>query len=126
MIKKIIILITFAVLIFSCAPTINYTSFDAMVRESKNESEHIDVFTTPKSIPYKFIEIGLISVNYQGDVKNDSEIFNIAKSYARKMGADGIIYLNENNLTTTAFEGQSSTFQKNIVKFSAIVRLKEN
>ena len=126
MIRKTLTLLTFTIFIFSCAPIVDYTSFDGIGRVAKTESDTIDVFTSSYNIHYKFKEIGLISIKYSGSVRKDLEILTAAKNKARNMGADGIIYLNENTISRSGFEGYSTGLQDNIVRFSAIIRLKEN
>ena len=122
MLKRKYFIIHLLLLFVSCAPVVNYASFDETHRVAKSDSERIDIYTTAKSIPYKFKEIGIISVKYQGTIRTDSEILDIAKNKARSIGADGILYVSENNIVE---EFNNSSFQSNIAKFSAIIRLNE-
>lgn len=123
MFKQIFTLILPISFIVSCAPIINYAQFDNSARIAKTETDKVDVYTTPNSIPYKFKEIGLISIEYPGTVINDSEIITSVKIKARAVGADGILFVGENNISTGNFEGYISTGQNNIVKYSAIIYL---
>jgi hypothetical protein len=112
---------------FSCAPTLRYISLDGIKR--KPNDKEIQMYSSVTMVPFKYKEIGLISI--QSDEAIDDKVFSLAKNKAREVGADAIILINEETKNDGYFvyghdnAHNAIPWEKHICKFSALTKIKE-
>jgi hypothetical protein len=117
--KQIITII--CIIYVSCAPVIQFNSFDKEAR--KPNIGTIDIYTTAESVPYIYKEIGLITVDDQGWEKSESELLNLAIEKAKQIGAEGLLLLQQDKQIDGYYKGIA--INRRIFRASAIIKISE-
>jgi|GEM_PF-3312320 len=120
-----IFLIFLSLFLLGCAPIVRVNKFEDNLRPANQGN--IQIYTHTESIPYKYKEIALITVDDEGWERSEQELLDIAVIKAKELGADGLLILSQDK-QHDGYVAVSNTLvavNRRVVRATAIVKIGE-